>query len=530
MSARVLSQLVALIFVVLGLLAFSMRYYARNEAKIAQQDSLWRLTYDVDFDVIGPQGHLRISLPTSSAAAEVESEEISTTNLEDEIRITPISQNRELLVSSQSSGPYSVKAEFEIRLRPRYTWEVQNEQASLTSASRSRFTRSETRYNKAGSGINKILQEIPRGDMTDGEYVEKLFEYCSSQNLRAPVLKPDETDEAFNDVAYALANHQATPLGRARALVTLARAAGIPARLVTGFELRQSSNPRPHVWVEAFYGHRWVPFDPTYGDARKTPDNFVPIRRDGGEGESLVKGTGVANIVEKYTIKRLPPPEKLLQAEMRRPSQIFDLTRLPVEMHEIMSLMLLLPLGALITAIFRNIIGIRTLGTFAPALLAMSFIYAAWGTGLVILIAVLIAGYFGRKFLDRLHLLMVPRSSIILTLIILCVVFGVSIIDYMSSPQGGVRAVLLPLVILTILIERFFVTAEEDGMTFAIQLVVGTFVVAAFCYLILNWERVGEILLIYPELHFFTIAAFIWIGRYSGYRLVELWRFRDVVK
>jgi hypothetical protein len=527
-SARVLSQIVAAGFILLGLLAFSARYYSRTEAKIALQDSLWRLTYDVNFNVTGPVGNLRVSLPTSNRAAQIEVEEISTTNLQDEIRVTPISQNRELIVSSQSSGPYSVKAEFDIRLRPRYAWDVQSELTDLTSSARARFTRSETQYNKAGSGVRKVLQENPKGDMTDSEYVEKLFEYCSS--LHAPSLKPGDSEEAFNDVAYSLANHQATPLGRARALVTLLRASDIPARLVTGFELRQSSNPRPHVWVEAFYGNRWVPFDPTYGDARHMWANFVSVRRDGGEGEQLVKGTGVDNVVENYTIKRLPPPEKLLQAETRHPSQILDLTRLPVDMHQIMSLMLLLPLGALITAIFRNVIGIRTLGTFAPALLAMSFIYAEWATGLVILISVLIAGYFGRRLLDRLHLLMVPRSSIILTIIILLIVFGLSVIQYMVAPATGVRAVLLPLVILTTLIERYFVTTEEDGTPFAIQLVVGTAVVGACCYLILRWKEVGQILLIYPELHFFTIAAFIWIGRYSGYRLVELWRFRDMVK
>jgi hypothetical protein len=530
-SARVLSQIVALIFVLLGILCFSMRYYTRHESRIALQDSLWRLTYDVDFDVTGPLGELRISLPQSSPAAEIaaDDEELSTTGLADEIKVTPLSKNRELVVRTQNTGSYSVKAEYEILLRPRYSWDVQNDQVSLTPNVRTRFLQSKEPYNTAGSGVRKVLQELPKGNMTDAEYAQEIFQYCS-ESLGDPQLKEDDRPEAFDGVAYALANHQATPLGRARAMVTLLRAAKIPARLVSGFELRQSENAQPHVWVEAFYNQSWVAFDPTYGDARLIPSNFVAIRRDGGEGHELFEGKGIDNLNPTFTIKRLPPPEKLLQSETRRPSQIFDLTRLPVEMHQVMSLMLLLPLGALITAIFRNIIGIRTLGTFAPALLAMSFIYAAWGTGLVILTTVLIAGYFGRKFLDRLHLLMVPRSSIILTLIILCVVFGVSIIDYMSGPEGGVRAVLLPLVILTILIERFFVTAEEDGTTFAIQLVVGTFVVATFCYLILSLSRVGEILLVYPELHFFTIAAFIWIGRYSGYRLVELWRFRDMVK
>jgi hypothetical protein len=46
---------------------------------------------------------------------------------------------------------------------------------------------------------------------------------------------------------------------------------------------------------------------------------------------------------------------------------------------------------------------------------------------------------------------------------------------------------------------------------------------------VLAWERVGEFILIYPEFHFLTIAVFILIGRYAGYRLTELWRFRDLV-
>ena len=116
-----------------------------------------------------------------------------------------------------------------------------------------------------------------------------------------------------------------------------------------------------------------------------------------------------------------------------------------------------------------------------------------------------------------------------LTLIILCVVFGVSLLNYLSS-QRDIQAVLLLLVILTILIERFFVTCEEDGVSFAVQLVLGTVVVSAFCYLLLQSASVGRLMLIYPEAHFFTIAAFILIGRYTGYRLTELWRFRDLVK
>jgi hypothetical protein len=97
-------------------------------------------------------------------------------------------------------------------------------------------------------------------------------------------------------------------------------------------------------------------------------------------------------------------------------------------------------------------------------------------------------------------------------------------------PDIRAEVVLLPMVILTMLIERFHVSMEEDGLMFTLQLAAGTLLVALLCYLMLGWERVGEWVLTYPEVHFFTIAAFIILGRYAGYRLTELWRFRDLVE
>jgi hypothetical protein len=303
----------------------------------------------------------------------------------------------------------------------------------------------------------------------------------------------------------------------------------MPARLVTGFELRQEQELRPHTWVEVFRDSRWLPFDPVYGHARRMPNEFVAARRDGEDIVRTPKAAMAEGIQSSYTIVRLGPSDSVLERTERRPSQVFDLTRLPVEMHEVLALLLLLPFGALITSFFRNIVGVPTFGTFAPALFAVSFIYADWSSGLVILLVVFTAGLAGRALVGRLQLLMVPRLSIILTTIILFVVMGVSVLDYLSVTPSA-NAVLLPLVIVTVLIERFYVTTEEDGTGYALQLVAGTILVAAVCFLVLSWDAVGKFILVYPEAHLLTIAAFIAIGRYAGYRLVELWRFRDLVK
>jgi 7 transmembrane helices usually fused to an inactive transglutaminase/Transglutaminase-like superfamily len=323
-----------------------------------------------------------------------------------------------------------------------------------------------------------------------------------------------------------LANKSGTPQTKARAMVTLCRVLRMPARLVTGFRIRQGARITPHVWVEVFQNQAWVPFDPTDGFSRNLPMDYVPVRRGSDRVED---STNVTPFVPVFSIKRVEPDARLLRSDIRHPFQILDLTRLPFPMHKVVKLLLLLPFAALITAFVRNVVGVQTFGTFSPALLAMSFIYADWKLGLMILTIVVAVGLLGRTFLERLRLLTVPRLSIILTMVILCVVFGVSSLYYLL-PSISADAVLLPMVILTMLIERFHVSVEEDGMIFTLQLTIGTVLVAILCYLVLAWEKIGEWVLTYPEAHFFTIAAFIVLGRYAGYRLTELWRFRDLVE
>ena len=274
--------------------------------------------------------------------------------------------------------------------------------------------------------------------------------------------------------------------------------------------------------MEAKTNGHWEPFDPDNGYSHTLPYNFIPVRRDGLD---TVRFTGAEKVSESFTLERLPSVMRSYGGLF----MIFDLTRLPLEMHHVLSLILLMPLGALVTSIFRTIVGLRTFGTFTPTLIALAFIFADWRTGIFVFAVVIAIGLVSRTFIDRLRLLMVPRLSVILTIVVFCIVFAISLLDYYRWTPGA-QAVLLPMVILTMTIERFFLTTEEDGSFFALQLMAGTVFMAFCCYLVLRWQRVGNLLLTFPELHFATIAVLILIGRYTGYRLTELWRFSDLTQ
>jgi 7 transmembrane helices usually fused to an inactive transglutaminase/Transglutaminase-like superfamily len=512
MNPRVLSYVSVVACLLLGSGLIALRHHARQSAKLAEEESLWSLSYEINFEPVEKGASINIYVPIDTPYCEVRVGKPSHLGLRSERR-----GNRIVATAPQPGGPYKINAEFELRLSPRADLSRAPEMEYLKPDVRQRYLKAEPGIPAETETVRAVAQKALDGSETISERIQWIFRYCS-----------DIPAGATDDPALILSQTEtnASPLGRARTMVALARSIGIPARLVTGFEIKQKLKVDPLVWVEVFQGQSWVPFDPTNGFTRSLPPNFIPVRRGGDQPIRLDPDS--SKYTAEYSIVRLEPPLSVLRTGQRHPVQILDLSRLPIPMHKVLRVLLLLPFGALITTIIRNVVGIGTFGTFSPALLAMSFIYANWQTGVAILLIVIMAGTVSRTFLERLRLLAVPRLSIILTIVILCVVFGMSILYYLV-PEIVTDAVLLPMVILTMLIERFYVTTEEDGLMYTLQLATGTLVVASLVYAILAWRSVGQFVLVYPESHLFTIAVFILLGRYAGYRITELWRFRDLV-
>jgi len=87
---------------------------------------------------------------------------------------------------------------------------------------------------------------------------------------------------------------------------------------------------------------------------------------------------------------------------------------LPAADRQLVEFLLLLPVAAFVCCVVRNLIGLHTFGTFAPALLGISFREVESAIGVFVLITVLSAGWVFRRALSRLNLLQVPRSAVML--------------------------------------------------------------------------------------------------------------------
>jgi hypothetical protein len=176
------------------------------------------------------------------------------------------------------------------------------------------------------------------------------------------------------------------------------------------------------------------------------------------------------------------------------------------------------------------VIGVSTFGTFGPALLGLAFLdMKALPWGLVIFLSIVLVGWAMRHLLDRFHLLLVPRTSILLTLIVCFLI--VMLVVASHHEIGGMQYIsLFPLVILTHLVERFWTVETEDGMPASFKTLLGTLVVAVTVSLTLSWEAISDWMFRYPETLGIVVALQFLLGRYTGYRLTELYRFHELIR
>jgi hypothetical protein len=516
LNARRAAPWVAAALALLGVALVGLRAYTRHAHQLASGESLWRLTYTVKFESETAGARLSAAFPFDTAHCRVFRQNVLHPDLQPERLRSPLLATREVDLLTLRPGEQSMTARFDIHLSRRARFAAFDPELVLSAQARAEWLRNEKLVQADSPVVTETLQAIRRDTPPSGDLVQRLFDYCHNQIAAGE-------EGAPSDAAGALQKKAASPIGRARVFMALCRANKMPARLVTGFVVEENDSLEPRSWVEVRLGSRWVPFEPENGFARELPYNYLAVRRDGGEIVRLTRGSGLET---HFTALQLPPGPGAGGSKPRSLSGLADLTRLPLEMHEVLSLILLLPLGGLVTAFFRTIVGIRTFGTFTPTLIALSFVFADWRTGVFVFVFVLLAGLVSRAFLDRLKLLMVPRLSTVLTLVVLCIIFCVSLLDMLRLTPSA-QAVLLPMVILTMTIERFYLTSEEDGTGFALQLLGGTVVVSLCCYFVLRWGAVGRFLFAFPETHLVTVAALVLMGRYTGYRLSELLRFRD---
>ncbi|WP_133736151.1 inactive transglutaminase family protein [Halospina denitrificans] len=308
-------------------------------------------------------------------------------------------------------------------------------------------------------------------------------------------------------------------------LVRLLNQADVPARLAMGLELEDARrNQSLTPLVDVFVDGQWQIFDMGPEGGNGVPEDVLVWHRS--DGPVLEVMGGVNSQVRFSMIRQTVPALGLAQGQSGgRGLSRFSLYQLPIEEQGMLKLLLLLPIGALVVAFMRIIVGIQTSGTFMPVLIALAFIQTTLVPGLIAFLTIVGLGLVLRGYLSRLNLLLVARIATLIVLVVLLTAL-LSVFGHELGIDLGMTITFFPMIIIAWTIERMSILWEEEGAWEVLIQGGGSLVVAIIAYAAMQLPLVTHLTFNFPEVHLIILALILLTGQYTGYKVSELYRFR----
>lgn len=316
--------------------------------------------------------------------------------------------------------------------------------------------------------------------------------------------------------------------GKIQMACALMQRAGIKARAVNGLQLAETKKKsKIHSYIEIEDGESLILLNPRSSkqEERKT----FSLWQTGDESQLMLTG-GFGGEVSYSVLEGNMAAERVAVMSGKYKSSFlvdFSIYSLPIKDQNTFRMLLLIPIGALVVVILRNLVGISTSGTFMPILIAMVFLQTSLFSGLALFIVVVGVGLVLRSYLSHLNLLLVPRISAVLVFVIIIYV-AISVTSFKLGIETGLLVTFFPMIIISWTIERMSVLWEEEGPRDVFTQGGGSLFAASLIYFAMGNSYVGHLTYSFPELLLVVLAVIIMIGSYTGYRLTELRRFQPL--
>ena len=195
----------------------------------------------------------------------------------------------------------------------------------------------------------------------------------------------------------------------------------------------------------------------------------------------------------------------------------------------VLYILLSVPFLALIISFARQFIGISTFGVFAPLMLALSFLVLGWQFGLVVFLVVLLVSNLIRIVFNRVELLYIPKVSLLLSTLALSFLLVLGVAVYFDTTLDLSLAI-FPMMVMSTISEKFLSAQSAQGMQNALIATAETVIVSLLAYLFVEWDVIRDMVLATPEYVILPMLANVWLGRFTGLRVSEYFKFRSLLK
>ncbi len=180
-----------------------------------------------------------------------------------------------------------------------------------------------------------------------------------------------------------------------------------------------------------------------------------------------------------------------------------------------------LPIGASLVVAARTVLGVRTVGVFAPVLLSIGVLALGFGRGVSVVVVAVIGAAAACPLVARLALPRVARLGLVL-----CAATGALQFLGLTTSERAT----LPILTIAVLTERCWDASAGDDWRVGVRLLMMTAALALAIALVIVSPPVADLLARRPGWAVAAGALLIVIaGSYRGLRLGERRRFRTLL-
>jgi alpha-L-glutamate ligase-like protein len=353
------------------------------------EESIWHVEAQVTFTAKGRSTKVRLFLPQSNERFSVVNESFISRGYG--LTTKKTGANRQATWSTRRAGGRQTLYYRSTvrRVEIKDSLEAEKEPAIIDSGFEGSFLEA------AQSLIAAIRQQSADLDSFVSELLQHLRAGRSEESIRL-LLGPEASTEKAIEAAVRI-------LAEAR----------VAARSVHGILLEPDNRDAPlRHWLEVYDRGRWRAYDFSSGGEGIPEERLAWWRGPDPLGD--VQGGQRFHVVLSVAVNQEEAIRSAMErARLANPALLeFSLFRLPIQTQSVYRVLLLIPLGAFLVVLFRNVVGVSTFGTFMPVLIALAFreTQLLWGIALFSLMVGL--GLAFRFYLDRLKLLLVPRRPV----------------------------------------------------------------------------------------------------------------------
>ena len=352
-------------------------------------------------------------------------------------------------------------------------------------------------------------------------YIHRLYDYVNTIPS-APIRDLTSALKAFKQ-------NQASCNGKARLFVALCRNRGIAARLKGGLILEETKKRTSHLWAEININDTWIPFDVLNDHFAYLPANYLELYT----GDHFLI-THTPNVLFDYNYE-MKPANNLpfvdttnIDKLSKHPISLIKIFDSKIISKNVLYFLLLLPLGGLLISLIKNVIGLKTFGIFLPVLIAYTLTTTGYFTGMLVFLMMTLIVVLLSFPLNKWGLLYTPKMAVVLTSTIIIMLLLLSV-ELHYKLQWLSSLTFFPIIIISIMAERFSRAIEEDGHQKALSTLLQTLVATSICFLVFSSVTIKTTLLLFPELLLVVLVVSLKLGKWVGLRLFEYQRFSKLI-